>query len=379
METPFYHTKVQCPICESENAFDTVRVGAYIESGRDSDFRPQGISWRFNKLQGYDPLVYFIATCPTCFYSRESNDSFKNWKTDNTFKMYRLKRVKQLHTDELNRTGSIIQRLGESIDIERSPNESAIAKLLLAIYDERLNERPSNLDLGRLYLRIAWIFRLFAEADGSPTESNGTASGVGDLDRSFRAWSEGYHAWIDQRDSLFQTIDVNGSAKLCENELEEIRAHEESLRTIMNTLAGKLNEVSSDSNSSGRPFGGRSNVYDFLKDVRENWNATPISEQQAMEFSIEAYQKALEGGKEVASGSQQVQVLYLIGELLRRIGQFDKAREYFNGALKTGQEFIRRYQSDTSRIALAKRVLELAMEQSQLAKDQSRGKVVSTS
>lgn len=377
MESPFFHTKVQCPVCETDNKFDTIRVGAYVESGRESDFRPKGINWRFNKLAGQDPLVYFVATCPTCFYSRESNDAFKNWKSDSTFKTYRLKRIKQMHNDELGRSSSIVKRLGKSIDLAKSPNESAIAKLLLAIYDEKLNERPAHLDIGRLYIRIAWVFRSLAETTGAAPEVVDTDGGIGDLDRSFRSWSEGYHDWIGQRDELFQKIDEHGSGDLCRVELEELRAHEESVRTLMNTLAGKLNAVSSETASGGDAFGGFDNVYSFLGDLRENWKEAPASEQQALEFSINSYQLALESGKEVSAGSQEMQVMYLIGELQRRIGNFDKAREYFNGSLKVGQDFVRRFQNDSSRTALAKRILELAMEQSQLAKEQSKKKVTS--
>lgn len=379
MESPFFHTKVQCPICDSENAFDTIRVGAFVESGRDSDFRPKGISWRFNKYNGYDPLVYFVATCPNCYYSREFNDTFKNWKSDSTFKTYRLKRIKELHNQERGSEKSIVATLGKSIDLESSPNESAIAKLLLAIYDEKLNERPSNMDIGRLYLRIAWLFRSFTDEDGESTAGENAAQGIGDVDRAFRDWSEGYHSWLDQRTRLFEKIGENGSAQLCQVELEELRAHEESIRTLINNLAGKLNAVAAQPRPSGRPYGGHANVYDFLEHLRTIWKDVPVSEQQALECSIEAYRQALEVGKEVAAGSQQVQVLYLIGELQRRIGEYDKAREYFNGALKAGQEFVRKYQTDSSRTALAKRILELAMEQAQLAKEQSKSKVNSTS
>ncbi|MGH8015125.1 MAG: DUF2225 domain-containing protein, partial [Candidatus Zixiibacteriota bacterium] len=164
-EGPFFLSRVECPICKSLNEFETVKVGAFVESGRDADFCPTGIKWRFPRYQEYNPLVFFTATCPNCFYSREFNNSFKDWKSDNNFKLYRLKTIKVKHLEHLSRPDSTVKELGSGIDLARRPSESAITKLLLAVFDELLSDRHSNLDLGRWYLRIAWVFRDLGRGD----------------------------------------------------------------------------------------------------------------------------------------------------------------------------------------------------------------------
>ena len=126
METAFFNTTVECPICKKENRFDTIRVGAYVESGRDTDFCPKDIKWRFPEYATHNPLAYFVATCSNCLYSREFNDSFKKWQNDTTFKTYKLKRVKERHLEELAKDGSIIKQLGALIDLEKQPDASAI-------------------------------------------------------------------------------------------------------------------------------------------------------------------------------------------------------------------------------------------------------------
>ena len=62
-DSPFFLTKVECPICRTINEFETVRLGAYVEGGRDTDFCPTEITWSQPKYQAYNPLLFFIACC----------------------------------------------------------------------------------------------------------------------------------------------------------------------------------------------------------------------------------------------------------------------------------------------------------------------------
>ena len=148
-ESPFYLTRLECPICKTLNEFETVRVGAYVEKGRDTDFCPLKVEWRYPKYQSYNPLAYFTATCSNCYYTREFNNSYKEWKNDGNFRTYRLKTVKEKHLDQLATADSVIKKMGQGIDLAEYPSESAILKLHLAAFDELFAERPSQLDLGR--------------------------------------------------------------------------------------------------------------------------------------------------------------------------------------------------------------------------------------
>jgi len=118
-ESPFFLTKVECPICKTLNEFETIKVGSYVENGRDTDFCPLEIRWRFQRYQAYHPLVYFTGTCSNCFYTREFTNSYKEWKNDNNYRTYRLKTIKARHLDQLATADSVIKRMGEAIDIAR--------------------------------------------------------------------------------------------------------------------------------------------------------------------------------------------------------------------------------------------------------------------
>ncbi|MFQ6003463.1 MAG: DUF2225 domain-containing protein, partial [Candidatus Zixiibacteriota bacterium] len=157
--SPFFMTKVECPVCAQINEFENIKAEAYTETKRDTDFCPRGIIWANPEYQKVNPLLYFMATCPNCFYTHEFNRSFKEWKKDTFFVAHRLGSIRERHKYELRQKESVINRLGEALDPRGHPFESAVIKLLLGIYDEKITEEFNPLDLGRYYLRIAWLYR----------------------------------------------------------------------------------------------------------------------------------------------------------------------------------------------------------------------------
>jgi len=157
-QEPIFYSQLECPVCSTMNEYENIRSGSYTETGKDTDFRPIGITWQRPDYQKYDPLLFFIATCKKCYYSREFTKDYKNWNNDTSFKTYRLKNIQEKHLAEYDKEG-VVALLGKHIDHDKYPFESAVIKLLLAINDDKLQTRPSNLDQGRFFLRIAWLYR----------------------------------------------------------------------------------------------------------------------------------------------------------------------------------------------------------------------------
>ena len=110
-------------------------------------------------------------------------------------------------------------------------------------------------------------------------------------------------------------------------------------------------------------FAGFASFDDFLIEIRKTWDGIVTSEHEALIRAVKYYREAYIEGRDIAPGNQQIQASYLIAELSRRVGDFDAAREYFNSTIKHGQDFIYRNRQDNSRTALARKILELAIEQ----------------
>ncbi len=393
-ESPFFLTKVECPVCKTINEFENIRVGSYVEEEHDTDFCPVGRQWRNPKYEIYNPLLFFMATCENCFYTREFNQSYKDWKNDVAFKTYRLKTVRSRHLEALAVDGSVLKMLGESRDAQTNPFATAVSKFLLGIYDELLLEHPRKLDIGRFFLRIAWLYR----------EHYGTETVVLNEGAHFAHDIEKAYAKLKQARDYFN-LNVESLSKLVEEAFSEdsgpgpadsqflavhdgFREQLERLRGLHGEVNDAVNEMShtvhtnsklrldSPSISAGGSvaYAHFASFEDFIREVKARWEYAPLSEQEALLYAIEFYKSALEEGHEIQPGNQQIQALYLIAELSRRIGRNKEAKLYFNNTIKAGQQYIFDNRGDQTRTALARKVLDLAVAQGKKNLSATEGK-----
>jgi len=380
-ESALFLMKVECPICKTINEYETLKIGAYTEADRDTDFCPRGITWRNPRYQAYNPLLFFIATCSNCFYTREYTNSFKEWKDDSYFKTYRLKTIKQKHLEVLSKADSVIKTIGAELDSNRYPNETAILKLLLAIFDESLNEKADDLDLGRFYLRIGWLFRDMDRGENPSLQV--MKSHMIDIDNKF---DQLRHA-LEQVGVRLNEIEATVSSQFKDDSVSadvksllypvkdkynvELASFKELLSLVdgkaeaLNLVIGEHKKLAlgSSGDDSQPGFHGHKSFYDFLSQLAVYQEGIPLNEKEALKYSVEYYIKAFKDSRNIAEGNQQIQASYLIAELSRRIGDYERAKEYFNTTIRSGQEFIYRHKGDQNRTALARKILELAIGQ----------------
>ncbi len=383
-ETPFLLSKVECPICKTVNELETIKVGAYQENGRDTDFCPLGITWRYERYEAYNPLLFFAATCSHCLYTREFNKKFKDWKNDNNYRTYRLKTIKANHLEKMAPADSPIRELGSGIDPAQYPNESAILKLHLAVFDEQLAERPIDLDLGRFYLRIAWIYR-FINYGENPVDQlvkglvSELVSKYNALPSKLTPFKDELKKFSGHIDSHFVSENLSAQQKSellpfkekFEEAINEIVPSFESITTSLETIENLVNEYKEVAMGGEETFGGlgfknHNSFTDFLTAIKQNWGGIVTTEHEALEKAVFHYKQAMEDSKSISAGNHQIQATYLIAELSRKIGDYDGARQYFNSTIKYGQEFVYKNRRDQSRTALARKILELAIEQGKL-------------
>ena len=383
-DSPVFLTRVECPICKTVNEFETVKVGAYLEKGRDTDFCPTEIEWRNPEYQLHNPLAFFVATCSNCFYSREFNSAYKEWKDDANFKTYRLKTIKQKHLEQLAAADSFVKRLGEHTDIASRPNESAIMKLLLAAFDEGLADHHSQLDLGRFYLRIAWVFR--SMESGSDPGQKVVRGLMGEIEDRYAALRTAAGRLNDEAQyfarhlaSQFESEQLSPDVRAAMlpfrerfdaavKDLAEPQQQLEERLTALSNLMVEYREavLGRDGSTPTLAFGSHPSFVDFLLELRKGWDGIVVNEREAMQKAAGHYQAAFESGRELAKGNQQIQAAYLIAELSRRVGDHESAKQFFNKTIKLGQEYIYQSRHDRSRTALARKILELAVEQGRL-------------
>jgi hypothetical protein len=389
-DSPFLPIKIECPICKTINEFELIKVGAFTEGGRDTDFCPTDITWRQSRYQAYNPLVFFTAMCGNCFYTRELTNEYRDWKNDNAFRTYRLKAIKDKHLEMLSTAESMVKQMGSQCDIAGYPNESAILKLHLAIFDELLFEHHSRLDLGRFYLRIAWIFRQMGKADNPHTVTlrgliQELEQGLGRMSREvgqLRPELTEFTGSVTTQFSMEQLpAEINARMAPFRERFSEALVGFGRQVTGLEEQAGAVNQLVEEFKSAAlggdaagdfQRFGSSPSFSDFLLAMQRLWPQVAVNEHEALVKAVEHYKTSFSAGRDIAPGNQQIQASYLIAELSRRIGDYEQAKQYFSSTIKTGQEFIYQNRQDQSRTALARKILELAMEQGRSALAASR-------
>jgi tetratricopeptide (TPR) repeat protein len=155
-----------------------------------------------------------------------------------------------------------------------------------------------------------------------------------------------------------------------ETELSALETPVRGMTDRVNALAQLVEECRSNvlgGEQGGSTGFGKFNSFDsFLLELRKKWDGVVLNEREALEKAIYHYQEAFAGGRDIAPGNQQLQATYLIAELSRRAGRHEEARSYFTNTIKNGQEFIHANRNDQTRTALARKILELAIEQGKL-------------
>lgn len=391
-EAPFYLAKVECPVCKTINEFETIKVGAYTESGRDTDFCPIDISWRNPKYNAYNPLLYFTATCENCFYTREFSKSYKDWKNDSYFKTYRQKNIKDQHLNLLSEPESLIRAIGEKLDSSRYPHETALMKLTLAVIDESLNEKPSNLDLGRFYIRIGWLYRDMERGENPNQQSiKGHVISIENKIEILKSSLNDVNTNLyDVDHAITQEFDDNKIASELKSILLPIRdkfdVELKEFHGMLKNLIAKIEGIEAVStehkkaalggnfDDMGSNFYEHTSFFEFLTEMAGKDKNIVLDEKEALTRAVEYYKHAFSEGRSIAQGNQQIQASYLIAELSRRIGQSEQAKKYFNTTIRSGQELVYRNKGDRSRTALARKILELAIEQARDNRAKSEAK-----
>lgn len=408
LDSPFFMTKVECPVCGQVNEFENIKAGAYTETGRDTDFCPKGRSWANPEYQRINPLLYFMTTCPNCFYTHEFNESFKEWKKDHSFVTCRLSLIRERYKGELKQEESLINRLGQALDPQGHPFESAMIKLLLGIYNEKITEKLNALDLGRYFLRIAWLYR--ENQEGKDTPHKMEKLNLTSLEKTLRALQSNFQNHEEKIYDLKASVDSCFRTQTCVMEMDQkgeqlkikylkglakIQEHLSSLQESLDELTdmcAQLHNPSFGSESENtkitpRIFEGlvpaeslygdenHPSFVSFLSSLKEIWPEIPLNEYEAMKLALKYYKQSYQEAKDTTQKNQKIQAAYLIAELSRRVGDYGQAENYFEEAKRTGQDFIRRNQDDPNKIALAQKIVELATKQGRVNLVQAESKV----
>jgi len=362
--------KVKCPVCGTPNEFKGIKPKAYVETGRDTDFCPLARDWQDSKHRIKNPLLFLMATCKRCFFTHELNKDLIEWKNHPEFRSPAFVTLKRKHLEEFKQKNGIIKRMSKSLRPCKDPFSTAVIKFLLGIYDESLKPAPSYYNLGRYYLRVGWIFREERKKEESAwIKENLTHQSLGETLKSIQVQHADYLKKMKKLKEEVQ-FEFESETKSIKDRSDFLIDH---IIKELNTLKGSLDQLQHiHQDYQNKPLANMGNdlfrFEDFLFALKMQWHEIPINEKEALELSLANYKKSLtQGLKE----NQKIRISYLIGELSRRIGDLNSAKEYLDLAINVGQDFIQKNEDDPLKTALAQRILEMAYQQKEVI---SRGR-----
>ncbi|MGB2696732.1 MAG: DUF2225 domain-containing protein [Candidatus Zixiibacteriota bacterium] len=362
--------KIQCPVCGTLNQFRGIRPKAYVETRRDTDFCPVSRDWQDSRHQVKNPLLYFMATCKQCFFTHELNKELVDWKNNQEFKSPAFVSFKKRHLQELDKKDGIIKKMGKALKPSIDPFSSAVLKFLLGIYDENLKPVPSNYNLGRYYLRVGWVFREEKDKEKSAwIRENLTFQS---LDQILESIHDQHKDYLQKIRKLKDLVEFEFAG--CEPEMEK-KDNKNRYHSLIDQMMEELTSLrdsvdqlqtiyrSGQHKTALPPENSLLKLENFLFSLKIQWPEIPVNEKEALKLSLDNYKNSLTND---LKGNQRIQISYLIGELSRRIGDLDGAKEYLNLTIDVGQDFIQRNSEDQLKTALAQKILEMAYQQKEM-------------
>ena len=131
--------KIVCPVCAQEFESFNYKNKSQALKEKESDFH--------EIYEVFDPIIYDILVCPSCYYAGTTSDYDK----------LKAKDMETLFSDK--RTSTFDYKKNRTIDM-------ALESYDLAIDCKKKTEKPNDALMANLYLKKAWIYRNIKEKNG---------------------------------------------------------------------------------------------------------------------------------------------------------------------------------------------------------------------
>ena len=176
---PFIEKTVRCPICGNQESQPRIKSNLFAERGRDIDMRPLEYATTVKGLEQYHPPLYYIWYCSKClfaaahmFYEEPFSDSSMT-----------VSKIKQGIANEKGSPAAkkVFNLLSSSIDAIPRDHLQGVKLHLLAAYNLAMVEeiaQANTMNLGRYYLRTAWLYHEIFSSPEIRTDFGGRVSAL---------------------------------------------------------------------------------------------------------------------------------------------------------------------------------------------------------
>lgn len=352
----FVEKKVKCPACQA--AFDLTYPNPklYAASGRDEDQRVTGYSWTAGIDTTVLPHHFSVLQCPACLFAEFLEKLEKPRYDPKARQVYQ--KLKELPFDQkmiLRKFRRLVPQEAEKLD-----TNSAIAIHLAAIFTALLpasHEAIDHLKLGRLYLRLSWLFRELkgegsgaAEASAEKPKGPRTIYNMGKLGEKIENHMHTIQDLLEEFREMTETRTRELNLSPGQNPyLRSLNAVENYFDQSLQELA-KLEELvikdkkkilvlkaAPESSKKETPAGGETeNLEELLESVSGQWPQVPKDEASAVKLALEAFDYSINHEGAAQDIKQGMSLGTLLVFLYMKTGHLEKALDYSVNIYKTG-------------------------------------------
>lgn len=155
--SPLIEYEGKCPLCRQTALNRYVKSKTYRVAKSEPDHHPLELEWQNPEFEWVKPQHFFVWACPACHYA-DTEDAFR--KGD---EIRNLDLLRDKYEAERQDPTSLVARLGPRVNLSQDevPNHQALNAHILAVAAQELltPSRRNHEKIGRLYLRIGWLYR----------------------------------------------------------------------------------------------------------------------------------------------------------------------------------------------------------------------------
>lgn len=332
----FVRKKIECPICQNLFTGTTVNPRLYAADSRDSDRHVTKYNWAQEIKTDILPHHYEVWHCPTCFYTALHNEfeqSVPSARCKAAWSSYRrLEPAVQLR----------IRSLAKLIDTSLPLDAVTVAVLhALALWIHRIvpDEQKDWMDLGRLSLRLAWLYRetpiITAQEDGASPELSDTQTKMkqlaAEIDQSLNQLQSQLNALPPLAEARHREVGQEFYNTLMDSLSQRLNALKISYRTFNQVLLRDLSHQAVGKEKTG-PL--RPPLSGLCQTIGQFWEQMPRTEAEAVIASVEAFDAGLRLGDSDLSVDAQLNLIITNIRLLEKISDFRRGLTYITDVSK---------------------------------------------
>jgi uncharacterized protein (DUF2225 family) len=341
----FIEKNVICPACKAGISMKYPNPKLYAAAGRDEDQRVTSYSWAGGIETDVLPHHHAVFQCPNCLLA-DMKESFETHgrgakeialyeavRNSPFEKRMMLRKLRRFVPQEINLQGALALHL------------AAIYTMMLP--DEK--EKIDHLKLGRLYLRLSWLYKEQqgrGEKQAADETAAATASTAGKLLLTVKQFQQVMNQVCSENVEQIQALANARTAEMKfppgQNPYEKLMAAvREKMTQMQQAVLNLQNAAVQDSKgkltqAAMAGTAGEMSFEQFLPTLLPQWPHLPRTERDTVKLAVEAFDYSARFEDADQSLQQSMGLTNLVIKLLLKIGDLDRALAYVMGIFKTG-------------------------------------------